>query len=271
MKKDYRAVYCGLCHTLRKIGGLVGTACLNYEATMFLVLLLAMQEEEPKVFHGSCSYTPLLHVGFVDYLSPTFVNAACVSFLAARLEVLDNLQDEKALRWVVAEKLIRRGARRAEEELHGAVEGVICSVQDYYSLEQEASSDFDALLGASGDIFASMVAPIVMSAVDVPDEARLLLLANALGKWTYMMDACDDWAKDKRKGAFNPVSKLSSISSVQEIVRHTEDCVKTYALQLPVRRYHELVHLLLTDRLKRVSSEILGKLEKELQSYGCQV
>lgn len=119
LKKEYRAVYCGLCHTLNKIGGLVGTACLNYEATLILVVLLAMQEEEPKVFHGSCSHTPVLHVGFVDYLSQAFVNAACVSLIAAKLEVIDNLHDEKTLRWVVAKRLLRRGAKRAETELGG--------------------------------------------------------------------------------------------------------------------------------------------------------
>ena len=187
LKKEYRAVYCGLCHTLNKIGGLVGTACLNYEATLILVVLLAMQEEEPKVFHGSCSHTPVLHVGFVDYLSQAFVNAACVSLIAAKLEVIDNLHDEKTLRWVVAKRLLRRGAKRAETELGGAVENVICSVQNYYSLEQNADSDFGALLDASGEIFESMAAPLIMAVEDVPDTVELLLLTNALGKWTYLL------------------------------------------------------------------------------------
>lgn len=266
LKKEYRAVYCGLCHTLNKIGGLVGTSCLNYEATLILVVLLAIQEEEPKVFHGSCSHTPLLHVGFVDYLSQTFVNAACVSLVAAKLEVIDNLHDEKTLLWVAAERLLRRGAKRAEEELRGAVENVIYSVQNYYSLEQNADSDFGALLDASGEIFESMAAPLIMAVEDVPDAAELLLLTNALGKWTYLMDACDDWQEDKRRGCFNIVSKLNSISSMRDIVAHTEDCIKFHTLQLPVRRYHKLINALLIDNLKKVSFEILQKLEKEWQT-----
>lgn len=259
-------MYCGLCHTLNKIGGLVGTACLNYEATLFLVVLLAIQEEEPKVFHGSCSHAPLLHVAFVDYLSPVFVNAACVSLVTARLEVMDNLQDEKAFRWAAAERLLRRGAKRAGEGLGGASEDVICSVQNYYALEREASSDFDTLLDAIGEIFESMAAPLIMAAAEVSDPVELLLLANSLGKWLYLMDACDDWLEDRNRGRFNAVSKLNSISSVRNIVEHTEDCVKSHALRLPVRRYHKLICLLLIDNLKKVSSDILEKLEKEWQA-----
>ncbi len=268
LKKEYRAVYCGLCHTLNKIGGLVGTACLNYEATLFLVVLLAIQEEEPKVFHGSCSHTPLLHVPFVDYLSPIFVNAACVSIVAANLEVIDNLRDEKAFRWIVAERMLRRGTKRAEKELWNAKENISCSVQNYYVLEQKVFSSLDALLNASGKIFESMVAPI-LAAVEVPNEMELLLLANSLGKWVYLMDACDDWLEDKRREEFNAVSKLNSISSIRDIVEHTEDCVKSYVLQLPIKRYHKLIHLLLIDNLKKVSTDILKKLEKEWQFYGC--
>lgn len=266
LKKEYRAVYCGLCHTLNKIGGLLGTACLNYEATLILVVLLAMQEDEPMVFHGSCSHTPLLHVGFVDYLNQAFVNAACVSLVAAKLEVTDNLHDERAFRWVVAERLLRRGAKRAEEELRGAAENIICSVENYYSLEQNADSNFGTLLDASGEIFEVMAAPLIMTAGEVPNAVELLLLMNELGKWTYLMDACDDWQDDTKRGSFNAASKLDSISSVRDIVAHTEDRIKSHVLQLPIRRYHELINTLLIDNLRKVSSGILRKLEKEWQT-----
>lgn len=268
LKKEYRAAYCGLCHTLNKIGGRVGTACLNYEATLFLVVLLAMQEEEPKIFHGSCPHSPLLHVPFVDYLSPVFVNAACVSLVATNLEVMDNLRDEKAFRWVVAERMLRRGTKRAEKELRDAKENISRSVQNYYALEQKVFPSLDVLLNASGKIFESMVAPI-LAAVEVPNKMELLFLANSLGKWVYLMDACDDWGEDKRRGEFNAVSKFNSISSIRDIVEHIEDCVKFHALQLPIKRYHKLIHLLLIDNLKKVSTDILEKLEREWQLDGC--
>lgn len=204
----------------------------------------------------------------MDYLSPIFVNAACVSIVAANLEVIDNLRDEKAFRWIVAERMLRRGTKRAEKELWNAKENISCSVQNYYVLEQKVFSSLDALLNASGKIFESMVAPI-LAAVEVPNEMELLLLANSLGKWVYLMDACDDWLEDKRREEFNAVSKLNSISSIRDIVEHTEDCVKSYVLQLPIKRYHKLIHLLLIDNLKKVSTDILKKLEKEWQFYGC--
>ena len=262
LKKEYRAIYCALCHTLNKINGLLGSACLNYEATLFLVILLAMQEDEPEIFHGSCSRSPLLHVPFVDYLSPVFLSAAYVSVVAAKLEVIDNLQDEGSFVWTIAERLLRRGSKRAENALKDVMADITLSIQKYNQLEREKCPDFDALLDASGKIFESMVAPL-LAVAGVSHEAELTLLANALGKWIFLMDACDDYLKDMKQGTFNAVRILDSVSSIREIVSCTEDDIKSFVQDLPIRRYRELIRLLLIDNLKRVSSEILEKIDKE--------
>lgn len=268
LKNEYRAVYCGLCHTLKKIGGFVGTACLNYEAVLFLVILLAMQEEEPKVFHGSCPYTPFLHVPFVDYLSPLFINAACTSYVVVNLKVMDNLQDEKAFRWIAAERLLRRGTKRAEVTLKNTIRDLYGSVYNYYILEQDNSSTFNSLLEASGKMLETIVIPL-FKATKVTNERELLFMANALGRWIYLMDACDDWLEDKRRDEFNPINFFDDISSIRSIVENTEACVKSYALKLPIKRYNRLVRLLLIDNLKKVSTQILAKLEREWQIYEC--
>ena len=45
LKEQYKALYCGLCHGLKKNYGYRGIACLNYEVTFLLLLIISASEK----------------------------------------------------------------------------------------------------------------------------------------------------------------------------------------------------------------------------------
>ena len=70
----YRAVYCGLCHVLRKRHGLTGTMTLSNDLTFLALLLGALYESEETKGEERCSAHPIKRHAYV--FSESFEYAA---------------------------------------------------------------------------------------------------------------------------------------------------------------------------------------------------
>ena len=58
-KQRFRAAYCGLCRTLRKRHGLIGSATLSYDLTFLALLLGALYEPEESAGEERCITRPV--------------------------------------------------------------------------------------------------------------------------------------------------------------------------------------------------------------------
>lgn len=267
IKTEYRSVYCGLCHALKRKYGYVGVSCLNYEIAVIVILMLAIQEDEKRVYHGSCSITPFLRVPFIDYLSIEFANAAAISILIANYEIMDNLEDEKALKWVIADRLLYKSSQKAQVFLSLNYEQIQYFVQEYYSLERLNKSDFMSFLEASGKMIETLINPVLVNCKQEWSEI-ILQLANAIGQWVYLIDACDDWFSDKKNKSFNPVNLLSDNTSARSVIKSIELKISECLNILPLKHYADLINYILVENVHNTSNKILDKFERELHLYG---
>lgn len=261
LRTQYRSLYCGLCHSLKKNYGYTGVACLNYEVVFILMLIMSVEEEEKTIFHGSCCITPLVRVPFVDYLAADVSAVSAIAMLCSSYEIKDNVGDSGALRWRVADWIISKRAAKARGELSSFEKNIEAKVMRFYSCEQDPRVLLPEITKACGDVIESAVEPLLMY-VDGPLAASISRIANEIGQWIYIVDACDDYAKDKESGNYNPLHSLNDGKLVRDMISALQASVSELVHALPMRQFKELVTYCVDQCLPYNSGRVLEKCER---------
>ena len=207
----YRAVYCGLCRSLKSRHGSLARLTLNYDMTFLVLLLSSMCEPEEEQGTERCFMHPINeHVWcvnrFTDY-------AADMTVALAYLNFLDDWRDE------------RRVIRRAEA---GALRGAYERVKERYpqrcayieerigelsELESLGETDPDA--GAR--CFGRLLGEVFDYGLDELWGQRVRRLGEELGEFVYVMDAVVDLPEDRTHGRYNPLSEYARDKSEEEL------------------------------------------------------
>lgn len=262
-KKEYRSIYCGLCHTLKKECSLIGISCLNYEITIFLIILLGLRENKVRTFHGSCTLSPFIMVPFVDYLNSNFSLGAKLSILIAGYEVADNVIDEGKIRWKIANSLLKKYIKVTEQLLPDVSLRIKKSLKNFYELEGATDIIFSDLFTAAGELVKVIMEPLFIDCSRI-DKLLLLYLAECLGRWIYLIDDCDDAKEDKKNGQINSLNLLDEPSSIRLIIRSIESEIADCVYKLPLKHYRCLIEYLLIENISKTSERIISKYESEL-------
>lgn len=264
LKEQYKALYCGLCHSLKKNYGYRGIACLNYEVTFLLLLIISACEKESVIFHGSCCLTPFVRVPFIDYLSREVKTSADISILVSGFEIKDNINDGGVFVWKIFDRLLNKLNETATNEISEFEASIKNKLNTFYHLEKKGSDDIDEILCSCGDIVEKFVEPL-LPAVDGPVAEIISMIANYIGQWIYLVDACDDLQKDISTDSFNPLRHLSDYRIVRDkmagLVLHIRELIS----RLPLNEYGELLHYFSEVCIPEKSSRILEKYERRLE------
>ena len=200
--QDYRAAYCGLCHTLKKRYGFLARFLLNYDFT-FLALLLRRGEQSPCCTCRRCISAPL-RGRQVSEADGSLDAAADVSMLLVYWKLKDQLADERGVGKLTALGMLglfsgvfRRGRKR-NPELNEEIGRRLGALQQ---LEKADCPSIDKM----ADQFALILTAMVPQDLDRPQARILEQLLYHLGRWIYLIDAWDDLEDDLSKGRYNPV------------------------------------------------------------------
>jgi len=199
----FRAAYCGLCHTLARRYGFWARWLLGYDYTV-LSLALSAYERPGAVCHKRCPASP--------FRKKPCLAAGLAAEMAADLTVLltvgrlkDAVADKsfvKGLPARLALLLMSRAGRRAARRQPEAYAAVTRELTRLRAYEQARTSALDP----PADTFARMLSQLARGVPDVSGQRVLGHLFYHLGRWVYLMDACDDLAKDAKSGGYNPVA-----------------------------------------------------------------
>ena len=110
----YQAVYCGLCHALAKRFGLLARFCVNYDMT--LPILLA-SDTAPTVCRKRCIAHPLKK-RCVICASPVLDRAADMTMILSYYKCLDDWQDERKKKGLIASWLLKRKFKKKDDLPH---------------------------------------------------------------------------------------------------------------------------------------------------------
>lgn len=255
-KREYKSFYCGLCKALKSQYSYLGILSLNYEITAFLILLSGLREEKNKVFHGSCTITPFVPVAYINYFQVDLICAANLSVLISHYEIKDNLQDIGGLKWNVINKLMAKKVNKSINFLQDDYIKIDNAVYSYYKTEKNQTTNFQDILESDGNLIESFLSPLIKN-YDEKTTGLLLELANLLGQWIYLIDACDDLENDIKNGNFNPLLLINNDRHIQKMIETIETCISIVIEQLPILNNRDLIKYILVDNLKRTSKGIV--------------
>ena len=111
-QKRFRAVYCGLCKTLRSRHGLSGGATLSYDLTFLALLLNSLYEPGERAGRERCPAHPLRSHEYV--VSPVMDYVSDMNVALAYHKCRDNWFDDRSLTAAGEAALLRGAYRRVE-------------------------------------------------------------------------------------------------------------------------------------------------------------
>lgn len=198
----FRAMYCGLCHTLSRRYGQAARFILNYDFTYLAILLSDGTAGAQGA--GRCYTSPIKKRPFLEPTAAMEL-AADESVILAYWQLRDGVEDHglwKGLGYRVSAAALRGGYRKAaaaRPEFDGRVREQLAALS---RLEGECCPSMDQ----AADTFAQLLAA---AAAGVEDPVRRRVLEQMLyhlGRWVYLIDAADDLQKDAVSGNYNPVA-----------------------------------------------------------------
>ena len=211
-RQRYQAVYCGLCRGIRRSAGQAARLSLSYDMAFLALLHMSLYEPEESGGPSACKLHPFhkrpwTGCGVIDYCAD--MNVALAYF-----NCMDDWQDDHSHR-----------AKRMAEQLSPSLSAIaqrwprqcqaieIC-LKRLSQLEKAGCSNPDEPANCFGELMAELMvyeedlwAPILRE------------MGRHLGRFVYLADAMMDFAKDERKGKYNPYV-AAGIRDVKEQERH---------------------------------------------------
>ena len=199
----YKSVYCGLCHSLGKMTGQLSRLTLNYDFVLLALLHMLVKNETPSYRTRRCLVHPFKGCSSV-LTSDTLDRCAALSVLLVQESIEDSVSDEKGFslfKAKIAQLPARIFLKKASKRFELPTTNVKTQLKALSILEKNKVYSPDA----AAEIFGTLLAQVSVFGID--DELLDFAVCEIMfhiGKWIYLIDAADDFEKDKKEGNYNP-------------------------------------------------------------------
>ena len=218
--KDYRFHYCGVCKTIASDYGQKMRVFLNHDITFFAQLLSELSGESRQNWDGSFSRANCFALpSKVEETVPlSFSIASAVNILLAELTLNDKVMDSSgktASVWKWFKSFVSPRGLEAVERLKGwrfPVEEILSLARLQYKRERirPRIDNGEKLLGYYSEFTARITGLIFQHASTLTGHAgqkeEMYRIGFGLGSIVYLLDAVEDFEKDRKEKTFNAVS-----------------------------------------------------------------
>ncbi len=192
----YQAMYCSLCKGIGQTCGQKARFVLNYDLTFLSVLMHNLLGEDVKVEKQHCVVHPIRKrpIALTDELTKRI---AILNVILAYHKLNDDVIDsgKGRIKRSFFKKAYKK-AKKLEPEMDFAVKN---RYDELLRLEKSNCDSIDMIADPFGNMMQDIV-EIIMQDKLTPEISEL---AYYLGKWIYLIDALDDFDKDKKKKNYN--------------------------------------------------------------------
>lgn len=203
----YRAVYCGLCGSMKKLTGLRSTFTLSYDMVFLALCRMAVLGHRYEVKPERCGVNPFrVKKRAVMTDGDELRYAAAVSALLTERKLLDDKTDERGFKRLRA-KLMLGGATRALKRASVPAElydSVCLKLDELYALEETKPDS----VGGGAELFGELLGRIFAHGIDGDGGRILYEIGRGVGRYIYIIDAVDDVGEDIKSGRYNPIVSL---------------------------------------------------------------
>lgn len=228
----YRSVYCGLCRHLEKDYGFMARMTLSYDAVVFVMLGLSLDDAECKVTKAHCNFNPTKKCLYCDSDCKAFDLAAALSVLMAYYKMEDTIKDGSVLNktGALVGKLFMSGCYKKAVKKYPEINSLIREMMDQQLRSEDQNVDIDTAAEPS----AKVVSAVCRLLSDDEFEQHVLeVFGYYVGRWIYLMDAADDIEKDIRHKNYNPFyKKYIEVGSMDQTMIYCNEALNLTASQL---------------------------------------
>jgi len=255
----FRAMYCGMCKTLKQRYGNLGRFTLSYDMTFLAMVLSALYEPDEQSGSERCLPHPVKPHEYV--LNPMMEYAVDLNIALAYHKCRDNWQDDKNPAYAAAGALLQGAYRKACGYRPDKCAAIESWMQEIRRFESEGREEIDPPVNMTG----RMMGALFCYRDDVWAET-LQRMGDALGRFIYFMDAYDDLQSDVKHGKFNPLKSMMHQADYEEICREAlmmmiADCAEEFE-RLPIIRDADLIRNIIYSGVWAKYGYIQAKKEK---------
>ena len=210
----YRALYCGLCHTLGRRHGPVGQMTLSYDVTFLYLLLSSLYEPEETEGMARCVSHPFKPHAYVQN---ELADYCCdMNIAVAYHKCMDDWKDDHSPVGRAEAALLQRSYDRVQKQYPEKCRQIEECLSALAKLEQEQTDALDE----AANLSARMLGVLYRYQEDIWADT-LERMGQALGRFIYLMDAYDDLDKDIRKNRFNALRSYRRREDYESFVKES--------------------------------------------------
>lgn len=259
----YQGYYCGICKAMGKRCSQLSRMTLSYDSVFLAMVLAALDDTADEIEMQHCIVHPIkrkpvcLNQKAIDY-------AADVMVILAYHKFLDDWQDEKSPAGLAGKTALHSAYRKLAAQYPDVCTQIEAGLAALSKLEAEQSGSLDLTAGA----FSEVMAPLFVGYLSEEKSAEKRVLAHlgrALGRWIYVIDALDDYAKDKEKGSYNPfIYRKNNLEGTGDLLYHyLADMMNAYDL-LDIKKNKAIIENIIFMGLRQRTDAVLK--ERELDN-----
>lgn len=196
----YKATYCGLCRTMGKCTGCASKMTLSYDFVFFALVRMALLKAKGDVKRRRCVLHPFKKRLMLE-INPTLEYTAKASVILTRVKLKDNINDSRGFSRFLAKiaGVVSIFFKKTDKNLLPLRDKIQACFDELLDLERDGCDSIDMVANTSGELIGHVAAfGLDESAAKVAYE-----IGFHLGKWVYVIDACDDLERDVKKGSYN--------------------------------------------------------------------
>lgn len=193
----YRAMYCGVCKGIGEVCGQSARMGLSYDATFLSVLLHNIAGEDVVIEKQHC-LTHCIRTRMMANVDEITRKLGALNTLLAYYKYTDDIDDGDGGRG--KRLFFKKGFKRAKQRYPKLEKIVRENLKNQEQIEKAKTSSVDR----AADATAVMMAQACTEILGDKATENTYGLCYAVGKWIYLIDALDDYDKDKKTSAYNP-------------------------------------------------------------------
>lgn len=221
----YKSIYCGLCKHGGKRTTRLTRFFLSYDFVALATVRMALTEEIPNCEKHFCPYFPKKKMMVTNSPSIEFTSDAFI--ILAYYKLLDDRKDTKGIKRIVTElapDILKKQANKAMLRCDG-LEKIISSEIERLDIEEKNNC---ASLDEVADCFAVLLGEILSFGLTDSKKRIAYEIGYHIGRYIYIIDALDDFEKDKQKQNYNPLIQLyGDIESLKENINEITSTMKS--------------------------------------------
>ena len=196
-KRRYQQAYCGVCRQIRKNSSNTARMLLSYDMAFLALLLMSLYEPEEEQGDRACSLHPLKPRPWTDNAYIRY--AADMNVALAYYKALDDYADDRKSGAKILAQKLEKDVQRISLEYPRQCRAMEDCIARLAQLEREGCANADEPAAC----FGQLMAEVLVHREDLWAE-NLKQMGMALGRYIYLADAAIDYAKDQKKGRYNP-------------------------------------------------------------------